>query len=248
MKYEKAMKHIVQKHRELDEQAREGDQFEREKKELETLGKKARKMKAWLSDNADRKSMAGNVVKSNITDNESAKMSTTHGVVQGYAGVVAVDERSQVIVNAEAFGEGQENHMLQPMIAGIRKVFSLEDKDVMTHVTLTADAGFHSEKNMKYLEEEQIDAYVADNRFRKRDPRFKGADSHKSRCGKVRKKFAPSDFIYKAETLTCICPAGNKLYLKNRSVKVGMKRAMRFQARETDCRNCSLVWRLLAQE
>ena len=37
---------------------------------------------------------------------------------------------------------------------------------------LTADAGFHTEANMKMLADENIDGYVADILFRKRDPRF----------------------------------------------------------------------------
>ena len=52
-------------------------------------------------------------VKSNITDNESAKMKPSHGVIQGYTGVAAVDSRYQVVVHAEAYGQGQE-HGLAP--------------------------------------------------------------------------------------------------------------------------------------
>lgn len=37
---------------------------------------------------------------------------------------------------------------------------------------LTADSGYHTEANMKILDEEKIDGYIADSRFRKRDPRF----------------------------------------------------------------------------
>ena len=33
-------------------------------------------------------------VKSNITDNESATMKTSHGVIQGYNGVTAVDKKA----------------------------------------------------------------------------------------------------------------------------------------------------------
>lgn len=35
---------------------------------------------------------------SNITDNESAKMATGHGVIQGYNGIVALDDKHQLIV------------------------------------------------------------------------------------------------------------------------------------------------------
>lgn len=39
---------------------------------------------------------------------------------------------------------------------------------------LTADAGFHTDANMAYLERNRIDGYVADTLFRKRDPHRHG--------------------------------------------------------------------------
>ena len=62
-------------------------------------------------------------VKSNITDNESAKMTTSKGTIQGYNGVASVDKKHQVIVDAQAFGEGQEHHIWSSNVngrAGIR--------------------------------------------------------------------------------------------------------------------------------
>lgn len=38
--------------------------------------------------------------KSNRTDNDSAKLATGKGVIQGYTGVAAVDRTHQVIVEA----------------------------------------------------------------------------------------------------------------------------------------------------
>ncbi len=46
------------------------------------------------------------------------------------------------------------------------------ETDVFDNTKLTADSGFHTMRNMDMLAEEGIDAYVADNLFRKRDPRF----------------------------------------------------------------------------
>jgi hypothetical protein len=37
---------------------------------------------------------------------------------------------------------------------------------------LTADSGFHSEEFVRNLLDRKIAAYVADNKFRQRDPRF----------------------------------------------------------------------------
>lgn len=53
-------------------------------------------------------------VKSNITDNESAKMTTSKGNIQGYNGVATVDKKHQIVIDAQAFGEGPEQYTLRP--------------------------------------------------------------------------------------------------------------------------------------
>lgn len=47
-------------------------------------------------------------------------MPSAHGVIQGYNGVASADSRHQVIVHAEAFGEGQEAGLLAPMLTATR--------------------------------------------------------------------------------------------------------------------------------
>ncbi|MFQ5799448.1 MAG: transposase, partial [Bacteroidota bacterium] len=82
---------------------------------------------------------------------------------------------------------------------------------ILEKVAVTADSGFHSEANMKMLAEEKIDGYIADNRFRKRDPRFATADRHNKPIRKerpTRKYFAPSDFKYDEGRGKYLCPAG----------------------------------------
>jgi transposase len=249
LKMEKEIRRIVKRHKDLDVSAKETDEYKREQKQVETLRKKARKIKKWLAENDDKKSRAGNVVKSNITDNESAKMKSSHGVIQGYNGVAAVDAKRQVVVHAEAFGEAQENHLLKPMVKGVRdnyKAIRSHGEDVFKTAKLSADSGFHTEDNMEYLSIEKIDGYVADTLFRKRDPRFATAKRHKPKNNKkTAERFTPADFIYDPETLTCICPAGCSLYLKNRNFHARGHHAVAFQARESDCKSCRMKFRCL---
>jgi hypothetical protein len=40
---------------------------------------------------------------------KKAKMKTSHGIIQGFDGVVVVDEKHQVTVHAETFGAAQEH-------------------------------------------------------------------------------------------------------------------------------------------
>jgi hypothetical protein len=87
----------------------------------------------------------------------------------------------RVIVHAEAFGEGQEHGLLMPMLEGVREPFQELDlsEDILKETKLATDAGYASEANAESVFEQEIDAYIADNFFRKRDPRFHSAQRHK---------------------------------------------------------------------
>ncbi len=56
------------------------------------LSAKAAKVREFLAKNDDRNGTQGKPVKSTITDNQSAKMPSRHGVIQGYNGNAPVDE------------------------------------------------------------------------------------------------------------------------------------------------------------
>ena len=89
--------------------------------------------------------------KSNRTDNDSAKMATSKGVIQGYAGVAAVDDKHQIIVEAQAHGTGSEQALLMPVVEAMAPY-------VTGASLITADAGYHSEANLAALAANQIDA------------------------------------------------------------------------------------------
>jgi len=246
-KMELAVRYLVEKHRERDAKPESNPVVEREQKQIETLRARIKKLKSWLKENEEKVGKSGKPRKSNLTDNESAKMKSSHGVIQGYDGVATVDRKHQVIVHAEAFGQPQEHELLKPMVEGTRNNFQAigAQGDIFERVKLTADAGFHTEQNMKMLFEEQIDGYVADILFRKRDPRFKTADRHKPNKEKTSDRFAPKDFIYDSESLTCICPAGKRLYLKQRRVVIRGYQAVCFMGAKRDCGPCTLRIRCL---
>lgn len=248
-KMEVAIGRILEKHREQDKSQTEVQIVDREKKFVETLGKRVSKIREWLSKNDDKPGKTGKPRKSNITDNESAKMKTSHGVIQGYDGVAAVDGKHQVIVHAEAFGEAQEHDLLEPMVEGVRKNFQAIDKeeDIFSEAKLTADSGFHTEKNMEMLFTGQIDAYVADTLFRKRDPRFADYERYKERAKKERERregrkrlFGTRDFIFDKELRYCLCPAGRRLYRSGGNVVVKNFRAYKFKGPKSACLPCAL--------
>jgi transposase len=209
-KLEKAIAAMLDKHRETDRQHVGEDEKKHDQQYIEKLTLQVNKFKNWLSDHDDK---PGKPIKSNITDNDSAKMATSNGVIQGYDGVATVDNKHQVVVGAEAYGQGQEHDLLKPMIDGARENFkAMGDDDVFKKTSLTADSGFHSKNNMDMLFDEQIDAYVADNQFRKRDPKFYDYGRYKERAKKKGRKglFATKDFIFPKDLSYCVCPAGKR--------------------------------------
>jgi len=254
-KMERAIRQMVKRHREMDLTETNRGIVEQEEHYVDTLKKKVKKVKAWLRDNGDKPGKSGKPIKSNITDNDSAKMKTSHGVIQGYDGVAVVDGKHQVIVHAEAFGAAQEHDLLIPMIEGARENFEVigNKKDVFEKAKLTADSGFHTEANMKEVMEQGIDAYIADTQFRKRDPRFSEVDKYKERFRKDRAEYygvanlyrPHRDFTISEDKTHCICPAGRRLYRNGGNVVVNGQRAIKFHGRKTDCRICELRERCL---
>lgn len=245
----KAIVQIVKRHKEMDITEADREVIEQEKQYTDTLRKKVKKIKEWLRDNDDKPGKSGKPIKSNITDNQSAKMKTSHGIIQGYNGVAVVDNKHQIIVHAEVFGTGQEHELLQPMIEGARENFQTigYKKDVLKETKITADSGYHTDKNIEMLMENSIDAYIADTQFRKRDPRFADYSRYKERFKKERDEYygkkglyRPKDFTMSKDQSYCICPAGKRMYRSGGHVTVKKNWAIKFYGRVTDCRDCEL--------
>lgn len=241
-KMEAAAKAMLARHRENDALSVEPTLAEKEARQIERLEREAAQMRQWLSEHPeDRKGAKGKVIKSNRTDNESAKMATSKGVIQGYTGVAAVDDRHQIIVEAQAHGTGSEQALLMPMVEA-----------ASAHCTpdtlITADAGYHSDANLKALAEQDRPALIADNQMRKRDERFKDQDKYKALADPLYDKahpkkgarhYRPADFSYDADAGTCICPAGKSLYQNGANCKHNSHLAVKFQGALRDCVPCT---------
>jgi len=217
-KIEASVRILLERHRSCDSQPLVLGQKEKEQRAIEHLQAKAAKIRSWLQDNPERVGRRGKPIKSNLTDADSAKMVSSHGVIQGYTGVAVVDDSHQVVLDAEAFGDGHEAPHLQEVIDSLEQTFvAIEvSPEVLKQAVLTADSGFHSEQTVKMLLERGLDAYVADNRFRLRDPRFASLQEHRAKTtdskhtSKARKYFRPADFVFD-ESGTLRCPAGHPM-------------------------------------
>jgi len=107
---EKKVKQWVEEQVEVDRKD-DDDQWRRSlgvtegRRQVERLQQKAERIERWLKENGPKMGRQGREIKSNVTDNESALMVTSHGTIQGYNGQALVDSKDQVIVHAETFGD-----------------------------------------------------------------------------------------------------------------------------------------------
>jgi len=248
-KLKEAAQKIIDKHISSDSDKNSGNKIPRDQQQtIDTLMKNAKKIDDFLSTNEPRmgKGKRKKEVQSNITDNESAKMTTSKGTIQGMACVTAADEKHQVIVHAQAFGMGQEQATLIPMVEGIKN--NLGDDVFDSSLVLTADTGFSSEATMQYLFNENINAVVPDNQFRKRNPVFSDSDfykKHKALRKKTRKDqsgrdevFHSSVFSVNLDSNSCICPAGKEMLFLGDNFEGARGVYSRFRGKLKDCREC----------
>ncbi len=240
---ERAVEKILEAHRSRDESKDAGEAGSLDSERIERLQTEAKRIRGFLATNAERRSEKGALRKSNVTDNDSAKMATSKGVIQGYTAVAAVDGKAQVIVAAQAHGSGSEQSVLLPMVERTNPMRT--DQTI-----ITADAGYHSEANLKALHDAGVPALVADGLMRRRDERFASQARYKAlpdplydkaAAGKPPDaKFQPSDFSYDATTQTCICPAGKKLYSTGSACSTHGRMHHKFQGAKRDCVPCDL--------
>lgn len=183
-KLERVAERIVQRHREQDAEEKDGRSAGRDAKKLARYRRKVAQIKEFLKREAKKRGPTGQEQKGNLTDPESAKMTSSRGVIQGYNGLAVVDDRAQIVVHAEAHGSGYEGHLLEATRA---KFGALEaGSDVLERVKVTADSGFHSKAVLAQVEQTGADAYIADRNYRRRDAAFADAARHKERSRKER--------------------------------------------------------------
>ena len=230
--------------RDDDEQGGESSGLSNRKRQVERLKKNAERIEKFLKGNEPKIGKQGKEIKSNITDNESANMMTSHGAIQGYNGQALVDKKHQVIIHAEAFGEGQDQHHVPPMLDGAKE--NMEEighgGDYFEDKILVADVNYHGPVNLNKCEDEHLDAYIPDKDFRKRDPRFATQERWSK---KKSKRFTLEEFTHIEATDEYVCPNGKRLKRKVRKVIMRGIILRRYMANEADCRDCKLRHRCL---
>ena len=205
-------------------------------RQIDKLQKQADRIESFLKQNGKKIGENKKELNSNVTDNDSAKMRTSHGTVQGYNAQAIVDSKHQVIVHGQAIGRGADNANLPPVLDGAKQ--NLESigkgKDYFKGKVLTADWSYHSITNIAKCNSEKLDAYIPDNKFRNRDKRFASRVGYRPRS----KKFSFADFAYDSDKDEYICPNGKALKRFGKAGRHKGKLIRRYVSAEADCRSC----------
>jgi DDE family transposase len=116
---------------------------------------------------------------------------------------------------------------------------------IYEELVITADSGFHSEKNMEKVFSDGITAFIADNKFRKRDVRFSNSGRYKKKVvnwkpDKGKHYFTAADFVFNELTGKLICPAGFSMWMKCKNFQTGKYKGVSYMGHIKNCKNCSL--------
>lgn len=222
-------------------------EIERQKKRERRFQLQVERLNDFLKDRDPKLGSEGKEIQSNAVDNESAKMTTSHGVLQGYNAQALVDSKHQVILAAEAFAS-QDHENLKPMLDGAKKnlVTMGKSPDYFEGKQLTADSNYHSLNSLTVCKDEKLDAYIPDIHFRKRDPRFAEQQRFKEESKKPR-PFSTADFSYDENQCVYRCPNGKELKCYARSQVNRYRTYDLYHARAEDCAPCPLKARCLSK-
>jgi len=251
-KLQEKLQQVIAEHAQADQQPEV--EIERQKKRERRFQVQVERLNQFLQEQEPKYGSEGKEIQSNVIDNESVKMPTSHGVVQGYNAQALVDSKHQVILAAEAFAS-QDHENLAPMLEDAKKNLASIGKDetYFQGKQLTADSNYHSFNSLNVCQDEKIDAYIPDIHFRKRDPhfadqeRFQDGIHGRQRTGAKPSPFNASDFSFDASKLVYLCPQGKELTCHAHNQVNRYRTYDVYHARVQDCAACPVKSRCLSK-
>jgi len=251
-KLQEKLQRVIAEHAQADKQPEVI--VERQKKRERRFQLQVQRLNEFLKDREPKRGSNGKEIQSNAVDNESVKMPSSHGVVQGYNAQALVDSKHQVILAAEAFAS-QDHENLKPMLEGAKKNLVTIGKEpaFFEGKQLTADTNYHSLNNLKVCKDEKIDAYIPDIQFRKRDPRFAEKERFKDgvhgrqRPGAKPSLFTTADFSFDPDKQVYLCPQGKELRCHARNQTNRHRTYDIYHARIEDCASCPVKTHCLSK-
>ena len=245
-KLQEKIQRVMAEHAQADKQPEV--ERERQKKRERRFQLQVERLNQFLQEQQPKRGSDGKEIQSNVVDNESVKMPSSHGVIQGYNAQALVDCKHQVILAAEAFSS-QDHENLAPMLVGAKKNLRTIGKDetYFQGKQLTADSNYHSFNSLTLCKNDKIDAYIPDIQFRKRDPRFaeqprfQDGIHGKQRPAAKPSLFTASDFSFDPSKQIYLCPQGKELTCHARNQRNRFRTYDVYHARAEDCAACP--WR-----
>ncbi len=175
---------------------------------LEELNERQPEQDAKNQEEADKQQI-------NFTDSESRIMVTRHhGVQQAYNPQIAVDKENGLIVGAVLTNSPVDKEQLIPTLKHLEEVTGKLPEQ------LTADAGYFSADNIRFCNDQNIDAYIASTKEGKQDGN----------------SFDKTNFNYDPEKDIYTCPEGKELQLKTKTTTKKGKTHWVYQG--IDCPSC----------
>jgi transposase len=222
-KLERVAERIVEKHRERDGQERDGAAAAKDAKKIERYRAKVEQIKTFLEQGKKKVGPTGNEQKSNITDPESAKMTSSRGVLQGYNGRTfgVLEPGKDVLAKAKVTADS-----------------GFHSREVLAAVERTGANAYIADRDYRRRDP----AFATAGRHKKRDLKERALERRKQRelLPQKPKLFSVEDFFYDEAKALCICPAGHKLYHSGKHLLFNGYRVAHFKAPITACRNCPL--------
>lgn len=255
-KLQEKLKRVIAEHARADQHPEVV--VERQKKRERRFLLQVERLNEFLKDREPKLGSSGKEIQSNAVDHESAKLTTAHGVIQGYNAQALVDSKHQVILSAEAFA-CQDHENLKPMIERAKKnLVSIGKRpDYFEGKELTADSNYHSLDSLTVCIDEKLDAYIPDIQFRKRNPRFPASNAGRRtehERFKDQKKadvkaspFNAADFSFDPGRRVYLCPNGKELKCHARNQPNRHRTYDVYHARKEDCAACPLRLRCLSK-
>ena len=249
-RYEKFIKKITKRHRDLDKSGDAkrkqgkykktmGDDKGRRERHIERIEKKLERLKKFLDEAEPKKGPSGQEVQTNITDPQSAKIKGPHGYIQGYNGITLADSKSQVIICAKAAGSAESGNFSEMLesLENNMKAINGKEKPLKKKALCLADTGFFSEDNLQEAAKRKIEVIIPDPQFRQRDSDF---DIRKEENKKTQKRYSVEDFIYNKRKNAYTCPNCKELKYKGK-MTLRNNEGYKYQASSSDCVQCPLM-------
>ena len=251
-KLQEKLQQVIAEHAQADQLPEV--EVERQKKRQRRFQLQVERLNEFLQTQEPKLGSEGKEIQSNVIGNETVKMPTSHGVLQGYNAQALVDSKHQIILAAEAFAS-QDQENLEPMLDGAKKNVAAIGKDetYFQGKQLTADSNYHSYEALVVCQDEKVDAYIPDIEFRKRDPRFADQQRFKDgvhgrqRADAKPRLFSASDFSFDASRQVYLCPHGKELRCHARNQPNRYRTYDVYHARVEDCAACPLRTRCLSK-